>query len=204
MTSRAREREKVAGVYTIDGGATVTVSVTTEGLAAVSTDPMLFGGMPGLMAPGGRFAELEAKSMAIMEAGSKDNFRLLFDAFSDDRPFEVVQGNQRRFWAGWRSRLGEFQRLELVGTAMVQGDPGVTIRLRFSRGAEIVQLAWGPRRLAGFLIAPDSPPRELVAESPTAWVFYSYRAPALVRVTFDGGGVTIANGTGTIKGKKGA
>jgi len=75
--------------------------------------------------------------------------------------------------------------------------------VQFSRGAQIVQLAWGPRRLAGFLIAPDSPPRELVALSPTAWVFYSYRAPALVRVTFEGAGVTVANGTATIKGKKG-
>jgi CubicO group peptidase (beta-lactamase class C family) len=195
-------REKLAGAYALDGGARLTITATADGLAAATTDPTLLGGLPGLMPPGGRFAELETKSVTVMEAGSKDNFKPLFDAFSDGRPFEVVQGNQRRFWAGWRERFGEFDRLELLGTAMVQGDPAVTIRLRFARGSQIVQLAWGPRRLAGFLIAPDSPPRDLIAESPASWVIYSYRAPAVIRLNFEGDAVAVTNGTGTVKGKK--
>jgi CubicO group peptidase (beta-lactamase class C family) len=200
-------RDALAGRYALaaaDGGAraTVTVRATTDGLEAESDDPTLLGGLGSVAAPGGRFADLEARTLAILEQGAKDNFRPIFEAFNDDRPFELVQGNQRKFWAGWRAEFGEFQRLELLGTGSAQGDPAVTVRLHFERGGPILQFVWGPRRLAGFRGLPLAPVA-LVAESPTRWAYFSYRAPALVRFTFgDGGTLQLETAKGTFAGKR--
>jgi hypothetical protein len=181
----SREKlEALAGSYLLTDGRALTVRATAEGLEAEADDPLLLGGFDRMTPPGGRFAELEARSVKILEAASKDDFRPLFEAFNDDRPFEVVQGNQRKFWAGWRADFGEFERLELLGTAIVSGDPAVTVRVRLSKGGPILQLVWGPRRLAGFRIIPRVAPVALIAESSEDWVHYSYRAPAMVRFSF--------------------
>lgn len=195
------DRDARAGTYALSNGATLTVAATNTGLSVVSSDPTLLGAIPGLMAPGGRFADLETKSMAILAESAKDNFKPIHEAFNDDRPFELVQGNQRRFWAGWRSELGDFSKLELLGTAPFQGDPGVVVRVQFARGSKILQLMWGPRRLAGFRTVDAGTPVDLIAESPTSWVLYSYRSP-LLRVTFEGTAVTVTNGATKTTGTK--
>jgi hypothetical protein len=201
LTARAG-RYALSRVGSGGAGVTVTVRATADGLEAESDEPALFGALGSMTAPGGRFAELELRTMALLEQAAKDNFRPVFEAFNDDRPFDVVQGNQRRFWAGWRAEFGEFQRLELLGTGAVQGDPAVTVRLLFDRGGPILQFIWGPRRLAGFR-AVRSAPVALVAESPTNWVCYSYRAPALVRFTFgDDGTLQLETAKGTYTGKR--
>ena len=197
-----KQREALAGRYSLGAGGTVTVRATGEGLEAEAGDPALFGALGALTPPGGRSAALEGRSMAILEAASKDDFRPLFEAFNDDRPFEVVQGNQRRFWGGWRTEFGEFRRLELLGTGVAQGDPAVTVRLHFERGGPTLQLVWGPRRLAGFRAVPAAPVR-LVAESPTSWVYFSYRAAALVRLRFGAGGaLEVETPKGPLTGKR--
>jgi hypothetical protein len=156
-----------------------------------------------LTPPGGRFAEQEARTLSLVQESAKGNFRPIFEAFNDQRPFEVVQGNQQRFWAAWRTELGEFQSAEVVGTSIVQGDPAVSVRVRFANGGPILQFIWGPRRLAGFRTMPASQPAALVPESPSSWVFYSYRLPHLIRLTFgENGSVTIAQGAVTMEGKK--
>jgi CubicO group peptidase (beta-lactamase class C family) len=195
-------RESRSGRYALGSGGVVTIRATATGLEAEADDPTLFGALGNLAAPGGRFGALESRTVAILGESAKDNFRPLFEAFSDDRPFEVVQGNQRRFWAGWRSEFGEFKRLELLGTGSAQGDPAVTVRLHFERGGPIVQLIWGPRRLAGFRTLPSAP-IALIAESPTKWVYYSYGAPAPVRFTFgDDGTVQVDCAKGLLTGKR--
>jgi hypothetical protein len=140
--------------------------------------------------------------MAILEAAAKGEFRPIFEAFNDERPFDVVQGNQQKFWGRWRSAYGEFRRLELLGTGTLQGDPAVTVRLHFERGGPVLQLAWGPRRLAGFRVVPPAPV-PLVAESPQAWVYFSYRGAALVRFSFgDAGTLTLETAKGTTRGTR--
>ena len=199
----AREqREALAGTYRAGTAGTVALRPTADGLEAEASDPRLFGTLGPIAAPGGRFAAFESRSLKILEAAAKDDFRPLFEAFNDDRPFEVVQGNQRRFWGGWRAEFGEFRRLELLGTGTAQGDPAVTVRLVFERGGPTLQLIWGPRRLAGFRAVPAAP-ATLIAESPTAWVYYSYRAPGLVRLRFGPEGtLAIETPSGTIQAQR--
>ncbi len=181
------QREALAGRYGLAVGGGVTVRATSAGLEAESDDPTLLGALGAITPPGGRFVERETRSLAILDEASKGNFRPLFESFDDERPFEVVQGNQTRFWNGWRSEFGEFQRLELLGTAVVQGDPAVTVRARFERGGPVLQLIWGPRRLLGFRNVPVAAV-PLVPESASTWVYFSYRGPALVRLTFGDAG----------------
>ena len=195
-------RDLLAGTYSLEGGATLAIVSTEHAISATSTDVALFGSIPGLMPPGGRFAELEKRTMPLVEAAARGDFRPIFEAFNDDRPFELVQGNQRRFWAGWRSEFGEFKGTQLLGTAPVQGDPAVTVRVDFERGSKVFQYAWGPRRLAGFLTLDAGVPVALVAESPNAWALYSYKSPTIVRVTFDGASVVVTNGTTSVKGRR--
>jgi hypothetical protein len=80
---------------------------------------------------------------------------------------------------------------ELIGTSIVQGDPAVTVRLHLANGWRVLQYIWGPRRLAGFRVMPAAGPVALVAESPSSWVFYSYRLAAPIAVTFEGPSLTI-------------
>jgi CubicO group peptidase (beta-lactamase class C family) len=196
------QRDAKAGRYALDGGGTVVIRATADGLEAAADDPTLFGTLGNLNPPGGRFAELEKRTLTILESAAKDDFKPIFEAFNDERPFETVQGNQRRFWSGWRAEFGEFKRLELLGTGTVQGDPAVTVQLHFEKGGPILQLMWGPRRLAGFRSVPSTA-IVLMAESPKEWVYFSYRAPALVRVTFgDDGTLALTTAKGTLRGKR--
>ena len=201
-TVSSPERDRATGAFALDDGSTLTLTANGDGLTASSSNVTMFGGLPGLVSPGGRNAELEQKSMAILDAASKDDMHPIHEAFKDERPFELVQGNQRRFWAGWRAELGEFKRLELLGTAPVQGDPGVTVRAEFARGSKILQLAWGPRRLAGFLVPEAGAPVALTPESATTWSYYAYTAPSLIRVAIDGDMITVTNGPTVVKGKR--
>jgi hypothetical protein len=198
------QRDALAGTYTTDAGARFVVRVTERSIDVEADDPTVFGAMGSLVPPGGRFAEIEARTLPLLEASGKGDFRPIYEAFKfeDGRPFETVQANQVRFWQQWRDKFGEFQRVEVLGTGMVQGDPAVTVRLRFARGGPVMQYIWGPRRLAGFRNVPAAPVT-LTAESPSSWVFYGYRLPQLIRVRFgESGTMTVETPAGTQTAKK--
>ncbi|MCR4375471.1 MAG: beta-lactamase family protein [Acidobacteria bacterium] len=187
------QRDALAGTYPTGTGGQLVVRSTESGLEVESDDPTLFGTLGPMTPPGGRFAELEQRTVQLLEASAKGDFRPIYEAFKfeDGRPFENVQANHTRFWQQWRQQHGDFQRVELLGTGSAQGDPAVTVRLRFAKGAQIVQYIWGPRRLAGWRDLPSAP-AALVAESARSWVHYNYRLPHLVRLRFGAdGGVTI-------------
>jgi CubicO group peptidase (beta-lactamase class C family) len=197
------QRDALAGTYATDAGAKFTVRPTDAGIDIDADDPSVFGTMGPLVGPGGRFADLEKRTLPLLEASAKGDFRPIYDAFKfeDGRPFEQVQGNQSRFWQQWREKFGEFQRIELLGTSMVQGDPAVTVRLRFERGGPIMQYIWGPRRLAGFRNVPSAPVA-LTPESAQVWVFYKYNLAQVIRVRFGDGSLTVETPTGPIVAKK--
>lgn len=194
-------REALAGIYELEGGGRLTVRATEAGLEADSSDPTLFSDLQ-LPPRGGRPSALEARSLAVLQDAARGNFRPLFEAFNDDRPFEVVEGNQKRIWADWRAEFGEFAKAEALGTMNVQGDQAVVVRMHFTRGGPVIQLMWGPKRLLGWRRV-DAGAAPLVAESPDIWTFYRYRLSQAVQLTFgDDGSVVIARGVTRILGKK--
>ncbi len=198
----AERRQSLAGVYRFESGMELTVRDTTTGLDVEASDPMLFAAA-ALTPAGTRYAELESRTRGIVERASRDDFRPLFEAFADGRPFEVIERNQRRFWSEWRTEFGDFERVEVLGTGRVDGDPAVAVQLRFTRGGPVLQFIWGPRRLAGWQALPRAAPVALVAESPATWVYYSYRLPYLIAVTFeDGGSVRLTRGSTEMRGRR--
>jgi hypothetical protein len=202
ITVPRERREAVAGTYVEARGGTLTIRSTEAGLEAEAGDPLLFS-TESITPPGGRFATFESRTLAIVNDAARGNFRPIFEAFNDDRPFEVVQGNQRKIWDGWRTELGEFISADVLGTALNQGDPGVLANVRFARGHRVVQFVWGPRRLAGFRVLQGSQAVPLVAESPATWIFYSYRLRQPIVVTFSAeGSVTVKREGLTWTGRK--
>ena len=198
----AAARVALAGRYRLDDGTIVTVSERDGALDVEATDPSLFAVQP-VTAPGGRFADLEARSLALVQQSASGNFQPLHQAFDDGRPLEVVQGNQRRYWGEWRAEHGEFQRATIVGTSSVEGDPGVLVRLQFAKGSRVLQFIWGPRRLLGWRAMPAPKPATLVPQSASEWVYYQYRLPYLLRVRFDApGAISIARGESVVAGRR--
>jgi CubicO group peptidase (beta-lactamase class C family) len=197
----ASARAAVAGRYRLDDGSTVTVSDREGRLEADASDPSLFAAQP-VTPPGGRFADLEARTLELVRRAANDDFQPLHQAFDDGRPLEVVQDNQRRYWAEWRAEHGEFQRATLAGTSSVQGDPGVIVRLEFAKGSRLLQFIWGPRRLLGWRAMPGSRPATLIPQSASEWLYYHYRLPHLVRVSFDRGAISIARGETVVAGRR--
>jgi hypothetical protein len=194
------QRNALAGTYLGEGGVRFDVQATADALRIDSSDPTTFGALGSLSAPGGRFADLEARTLPLLNASAKGDFAPIYEAFKfeDGRPLSAVEASQGQIWSRWREQFGEFERVELLGTGIVQGDPAVTVRLRFARGGPVMQYIWGPRRLAGFRGVPSAP-TVLIAESATAWVYYSYRLPQLVRVRFgDAGTLTVDGPSGAV------
>ncbi|MDQ3170044.1 MAG: beta-lactamase family protein [Acidobacteriota bacterium] len=190
-------RNALSGMYAAEGGGTVTIRATDDGLEAQASDPALFGALGSLTPPGGRFAAAEAKTLPLLDAAANGNFRPLYDArnFDDGRPFAGVEAQDRAQWDAWRAAHGAFVRVELLGTSIVRGDPAVTVRLVFERGGPTMQYVWGPKRLFLLREVPASPVA-LVAESPDTWVYYSYQQPRLVRLRFGAGGRLDIDGLG--------
>jgi CubicO group peptidase (beta-lactamase class C family) len=197
----AAARGAVAGRYRLEDGTSVTIGERDGTLEAESSDPSLFSAQ-AVTAPGGRFAEFEARSLALVQQSANDNFQPLHQAFDDGRPLEEVQGNQRRFWGEWRAEHGEFRRATVIGTGSVQGDPGVLVRLEFAKGSRVLQFIWGPRRLIGWRALPASRPARLIPQSSSEWVYYHYRLPHLVRVTFGAGAIRVARGESVAAGRR--
>lgn len=201
----AAAREALAGVYSLDTGATIDVRATADGLEASSSDLQMFGALGSLAAPGGRAAALEARTMSLLEASAKGNHAPIYEAFvvEDGRTLAQVAEAQQARWDGWRARFGAFRRVELLGTGTgAQGDPAVTVRLVFERGGPTMQYVWGPRRL--FAVREVTPaPIALVAETADSWVYYSYGQPNVVRLRFGAAGAIEIDGpAGRHLGKK--
>jgi hypothetical protein len=185
------QRTSLAGVYQLASGGTLTVTATAEGLWIESDAPSLLRAIGGLVSPGGRFAAIEARTRAIVEASARDDYRVIHEAFNEDgRPLDVVAENQRRLWRQWQDEHGDFAGADLIGTTAGQGDPVVVVRLRFERGIVALRFIWGPRRLLGFRTAAASAAR-LLAESPDVWVHYSYETAEPLRVSFDNSRVRV-------------
>jgi CubicO group peptidase (beta-lactamase class C family) len=194
-------RAALAGRYAVASGGQIVVEAVGDGVSIVTDVPALTAVLHELAPPGDpRFAALEARSRPIVEASAKGDFKPIFDAFNDNRPFDVVRANQARLWAQWREKWGEYQGFDILGTGAVQGDPAVTVGLRFARGTPLMRLIWGPRRLAGFAVEPPAGAVELLPESPDRYVFYRFRMRAPVRAVFErsGGGVSLSIESGAL------
>ncbi len=197
------QREALAGTYRTDRG-TITIGSTADGLTADAEDPTVFGTFGSLTPAGGRFADMERRTLAIIEAGAKGDFEPLIEAFAFEDPAMParVRTNQTRYWQDWRQAHGDFTRAKILGTATGQGDPEVLVLLEFARGRMLLQYGWGPRRLLGWRDSvPD--PLLLTAASADRWVHYQYRLPQLISFVFaPDQRLVVTTASGTLTGRR--
>lgn len=185
-----------AGTYVLTSKSTITIAAANAGLTFTSDEPALFAAINSLTPAGGRFADLEQKTRAVVDASAKGDFKVIFDAFNDDRPFDVVRGNQTRIWRQFRDQFGDYTGHDVLGVGMIQGDPAVVVRARFARGSTILRYIWGPRRLAGFVADRSDLSLTLLPESADRYVSFDYRQPTgTVRVQFSGDQIAIEAGS---------
>jgi len=186
-------RADVAGTYTVGGGGTLTIAATSAGLRADTTDGKLLAALAGLVPPGGRFADVEEKTRAIVAGAAKGDFQPVVDAFNGGRTLAQVRAGQGQDWQDWRSELGDFKGFDLLGVTFTNGDPTVVVQVHFARGSAIALYPWGPRRLLGFMAQRSLASPDFLPESATSFVRFDYRRLNPVRLTFtkDGNGVTM-------------
>jgi CubicO group peptidase (beta-lactamase class C family) len=198
----AAARADIAGTYAVSGGGTLTIAATPAGLRADTTDAKLLAALTGLVPPGGRFADLEQKTAAIVAAAAKGDFQPVVDAFNGVRTLAQVRAGQGQDWQDWHAEFGDFKGFDLLGVTFTDGDPTVVVHVRFARGAMIALYPWGPRRLLGFMGQRSLPSADFLPESATSFVRFDYRRPNPVRLTFTRTGqattVTISSDGGEI------
>jgi hypothetical protein len=180
----AAELARVAGTYALDWGEKVEVSVADNRLKVSAAGPA-FALVHGL-APAGsaRFADLEKRTKAALEASAKGEFTLMHAAFGGDLPLERVREQESGMWQRRRGRFGEFRGAEIMGTAQTGPGIGVHVRLTFERGAQIVQFVWGPDRLMGVRVLDQMPEVAFCPTSATEFTTFSVRQAAAVKLVF--------------------
>ena len=190
-------REAHAGTYRLAPGGQVTIGVHEQGLTLSSDSPSLYAALNNLTPAGGRFADAETKTRPIVEASAQGDFKAIFDAFNDARPFDVVRGNQTKIWQQLRADHGEYSGYEILGTGVANGDPAVVALVKFARGSAILRYVWGPRRLVGFISdrGGSAAPLVLLPEAADRYVRFDYRQPGnIVRVELRNGQATMTAG----------
>ena len=204
----AAELVRVAGTYALASGEKVEVSVADNHLK-ISAAGAAFALVNGL-APAGsaRFAEMEKRTKAAVEASAKGEYALMQAAFGGEMPIERVREQENGMWQRRRGRFGEFRGAEIVGTARSGPGIGVNVRLTFERGTQVVRFVWDAGQLAGVRVLDRMPDVAFYPTSATEFTTFSLRQPVSVRLKFavDERGaatkMTIAGEGGEIGGRR--
>jgi CubicO group peptidase (beta-lactamase class C family) len=202
----AAELARVAGMYALDSGEKVEVSVAGDRLK-VSAAGAAFAMVNGL-APAGsvRFAEIEKRTKAAVEASAKGEYTLMQAAFGGEVSAERVREQESGMWERRRGRFGEFRGAEILGTARSGPGINVNVRLTFERGTQVVRYVWDNGRLMGVRVMDQMPEVTFSPTSATEFTTFSLREPMGVRLKFSvdekGAMLTIAGEGGEMKARR--
>jgi len=206
VTLSAAELARVAGMYALDSGEKVEVSVAGDRLK-VSAAGAAFAMVNGL-APAGsaRFAEIEKRTKAAVEAAAKGEYALMQAAFGAGMPIDRVREQESGMWERRRGRFGEFRGAEILGTARSGPGINVNVRLTFERGTQVVRYVWDNGRLMGVRVMDQMPEVTFSPTSATEFTTFSLREPVGVRLKFSvdekGAMLTIAGEGGEMKARR--
>jgi CubicO group peptidase (beta-lactamase class C family) len=126
-----------------------------------------------------RLAEELSRSLA---AG---DYLPLQKVLAGDTPLERIRGEGDEVWSEWRHRLGEFSRLEALGTrAGHNGEFETAIRLDFQRGPAYLIYTWDADTLVKVNPSSRAPQVALFAISPTEFTSFSFDPAQEQRASF--------------------
>ena len=162
----------------------------------------------GLAPPGSpRFAELEKRTQAAVEASAKGEYALMQAAFGGAMPLERVREQESGMWQRRRERFGEFRGAELVGTARRGPGIAVHVRMQFERGTQVMWYVWDNGQLMGVRVMDAMPEVAFYPTSATEFTTFSVRQPSVqLKFVVDEKGaasaVKVSSGEGEVSARK--
>lgn len=190
---------RLAGTYRFPSGATIDVSVDGDALLIASDDPESFRVLNFLDLPRSVPSEAESRTRSIVEAGAIGDFETVRKAMGGDRPIERIRQNQGAVWTRWRERIGEFQRVEIMGSGRSGPGDSVFVRVVGERGSQLVQFAWEAGEMMMMRPFDQLPATRMLPGGQTD--FAAFRVPRFARAHFwlgsaDAPGSVMLNGSG--------
>jgi hypothetical protein len=191
--------DRFAGTYLLPSGGRIELAREGDALraAAVSRDAfaLLYPTAPAEIAE-----RANARIAAIVEAGSKGDYRPVAEAFAGAMPAAEVNENEGRLWRDLRERLGAFKGFEVLGTARMRPMAATIVRLDFERGSQYMRFGWDGGQLVGIRMLPEPPALRLYPTSATELVSFDLRDPNPVRARAAGERLTLQRGTAEVTG----
>jgi len=135
-----------------------------------------------------------ARVTAMVEAGSKGDFRPIAEAFGGAMPLEEVNENEGEMWSTMRDRLGTYKGFEVLGTARMRPMAATIVRLDFERGQRFIRYGWEDGGLVGIRVLTEPPVVKLFPTSATEMVSFDLRDPNPVAIRVDGGKLVVKRG----------
>jgi CubicO group peptidase (beta-lactamase class C family) len=191
----------VAGTYTLPRGGSLRVMASGDRLTVRPEDAEAFAALNGGGSDPRRDA-LGARAVAMLEAAARGDYTPLQQAFGEDMTLERARGMHEEFMSNVRTRLGEQQAVEHLGTSMGGGLMQSIVRLRFERGVQLLRMAWQGERLAGIQPMQEPPPARFVPVAPGTWASYDFNTGASTRLHFADGELTIETASGPVRATK--
>lgn len=177
---------KYAGGYRLTSGARLIVTVDGDGLALVSEGQeaisLLMGDGPDATA---RLQELNARSMAIVDAAAKGDYGPLSKALGPQLPLplEEIQKREDTVRKQRTEAFGALQGTYVLGTVLQAASRGprttmspvdatTIIRYDFERGSAYTLFMWGGGSLVGIRPQPAPPAIAFLPQSQTTFASY--------------------------------
>ena len=186
--------DRLAGSYVLPSGGRVDIVRDGAALRATATGADAFGLLHSPL-PTEISARLNAQVAAMVEAGSKGDYKPIADAFGGVMSLTEVTENESGMWSGLRERLGAFKRVEVLGSGRMRPMAATVARLDFERGSQYMRFGWQQGQLVGIRMIDEPPSVMLQPTSPTDFVSFSIRDPSPISVKATGSSITLRRGT---------
>ncbi|HEU0302912.1 MAG TPA: serine hydrolase domain-containing protein [Longimicrobium sp.] len=191
-----------AGTYALPGGGTLRVTADGAGLRIAPEGQEAFALLNGGPA-NERAAALGARTVAMLEAASRDDYAPLLQAFGPEMTLERIRGMHQEFIANVTGRLGPQQAgVELVGTVARGPVVQAIVRMRFERGTQLLSVGWEGDAVADIGPMREPPPVLFVPVAGDAWASYDVATGASTRVGLDGGALVVDTPVGPVRAAK--
>jgi len=179
-------RARYAGTYQFPSGEQIVVSVEGEGLKISASGGETFALLNSL-APAGsaRFADIEARTRALVEASAKGDYKPMHEAFGSRIPLAEVEAMESNLWQERRRRYGELKRTEILGSASRGRGVATFVRLDFEHGMQFLRYMWDGGVLAGARTLPKPPEAVFLPQSASEFASFNLRDPSPVHIRFD-------------------
>jgi CubicO group peptidase (beta-lactamase class C family) len=189
--------DKFAGTYELPAGGKFMVASLKDRLSVVADGQEATGLLAGLGPEAAAAAEtLNARALAIAEAGARGDYGPLAEAFGGRIPPGELKARNERTRLEREERLGAFKGVRVLGTvpapqprgrrrSMEPAESATIVALEYERGTAYSRFLWGEEGLAGARHFDKPPAVELRPVSEVEFASYSLASGTGQQVTVE-------------------